>query len=401
MDFWTILLAAFMPIARALLMCSVGALLAHKRVGTITAEGRCTLSRLVANLFLPALTLDKLTKSLSPTTMLLWWPLPCFVGLNIAMGMLVGYVVGHVVVPRSLLGVFTATIAMGNYGNLALVLVPALCTDPHSPLSAVPQCQEQGIAYVMYGQWVANFFGWTAVYVIMQPPTYTDLDRSPSSPTDAEMPVLLPRPPGQSDPPTAPVDPPSMASNLGKQLLQPPIVSIAMALGLAVIPSAKGAIFDAGGTLRPLGACIETFSNGMIPMTMLILGSGLSRGAGGSSFPPRVIAVAVACRLLLNPLMGLSLLAGAEALGLLTPGDVVLRVVLLIQQCGPTSILLGTIANIHKHEVGTVSLTLFWQYLLVGPVMCLFLMAFFWLYGEEPPPVPVLRNLTSSAFLPA
>lgn len=58
-------------------------------------------------------------------------PFQCFrpstppTAINIAVGLLVGYSVGRFVAPGPSLGVFVATIALGNYGNLSLGMAAA------------------------------------------------------------------------------------------------------------------------------------------------------------------------------------------------------------------------------------------------------------------------------------
>ena len=47
----------------------------------ITPEGQAVMSKLIFNIFSPALALDKIIKGVSPRTMLLWWPIPAFVGV--------------------------------------------------------------------------------------------------------------------------------------------------------------------------------------------------------------------------------------------------------------------------------------------------------------------------------
>ena len=62
----------------------------------------------------------------------------------------------------------------------------------------------------------------------------------------------------------------------------------------------------------------------------------------------------------------------------------ILRVA-LSPQCSPGAAMLTTIANLHQHEVGTTSLLLFWQYIILAPVLTLYMMAFFWLYSARAP----------------
>jgi predicted permease len=388
MDFWALLLAAVLPIVRVVLIWAIGAVLATKRLGIITPAGRHVMSQLVFNVFSPALLLEKLIKTLTPRAMLLWWPVPFFVALNILIGLCVGFVAGRFLKVGPALGVFVACVAIGNYGNLPLVLIPALCTDPHSPLHVVPDCVDTGIAYVMFGAWVGSLAAWTVAWVIMRPPgTYQDLELNAPAESDTIAPGAVspgPQPPSVGNTPSTPG---ARRVSFWARLRQPPLIATALAFIVSAIPGARGVLFDPGGVLRPVGGCLETLSGGTIPMIMLLLGSSLSRGTHPSSLPPSAIAVVVGCRLLLTPVVGMALVFAAEAAQLLDPRDAILRMVVMLHQCTPGAAMLNTIANLHQYEVGTTSLLLFWQYILYAPVLTLYIMAFFWLYGDTISPV--------------
>lgn len=45
----------------------------------------------------------------------------------------------------------------GNIGNIPLVLIAALCRDPTNPFGDSDKCNEDGNAYISFGQWVHVF----------------------------------------------------------------------------------------------------------------------------------------------------------------------------------------------------------------------------------------------------
>lgn len=51
----------------------------------------------------------------------------------------------------------------GNIGNIPLVLISALCRDPSNPLGDSSKCNQDGNAYISFGQWVCLFllFFWS------------------------------------------------------------------------------------------------------------------------------------------------------------------------------------------------------------------------------------------------
>jgi auxin efflux carrier family protein len=46
----------------------------------------------------------------------------------------------------------------GNIGNIPLVLIAALCRDPSNPFGDSDKCNQDGNAYISFGQWVCLVF---------------------------------------------------------------------------------------------------------------------------------------------------------------------------------------------------------------------------------------------------
>lgn len=46
----------------------------------------------------------------------------------------------------------------GNIGNIPLVLIAALCRDPSNPFGDSDKCNQDGNAYISFGQWVRHTF---------------------------------------------------------------------------------------------------------------------------------------------------------------------------------------------------------------------------------------------------
>ena len=44
----------------------------------------------------------------------------------------------------------------GNIGNIPLVLIAALCRDPSNPFGDSDKCNQDGNAYISFGQWVRH-----------------------------------------------------------------------------------------------------------------------------------------------------------------------------------------------------------------------------------------------------
>lgn len=102
----------------------------HALQGILDQQGRRTLSKLVYCLFTPALSFTKLAPVLSGRHLLQWMPLVVNMLFSVAVGLLLGGLLLLLVSPPKALKrhVMVAT-ALGNAGNLPLVLVAALIRE--------------------------------------------------------------------------------------------------------------------------------------------------------------------------------------------------------------------------------------------------------------------------------
>lgn len=55
----------------------------------------------------------------------------------------------------------------GNIGNIPLVLIAALCRDPSNPFGDSDKCNQDGNAYISFGQWVCLIFSFRELYIFM------------------------------------------------------------------------------------------------------------------------------------------------------------------------------------------------------------------------------------------
>ena len=85
-----ILRGAFLPVVEVLLLIGTGALMT--RMGVIDGGTRTAMSKLVANVFTPALSLVKIAGAMTPSTLVRLWPAPLGVAVNIAIGTAAGWV---------------------------------------------------------------------------------------------------------------------------------------------------------------------------------------------------------------------------------------------------------------------------------------------------------------------
>ena len=97
-----------------------------------------------------------------------------------------------------------------------------------------------------------------------------------------------------------------------------------------------------------------------IPALMLVLGANLASGPGATAVPTRSIVAVALGRLVLLPLSGLALVAGAYRLGLLANLDSTALVVMLLMWAVPTALMVHSVATMFQNKQDEVASMLFW-----------------------------------------
>ncbi|KAJ7540542.1 hypothetical protein O6H91_10G020400 [Diphasiastrum complanatum] len=161
-----------MPIAKVLVMCSLGLLMATRRVNILSeSSSRKGLSKLVFSLFLPCLIFTQLGSAVTLGKMIRWWFVPVNIVISACLGCLVGLVVALIFRPQPQFFKFTIVmVGIGNIGNIPLVLIDAVCRDQNNPFGDPQQCDTNGVAYISYGQWVGAVIVYTFVFQMLSPP---------------------------------------------------------------------------------------------------------------------------------------------------------------------------------------------------------------------------------------
>lgn len=125
--------------------------------GLLDPAGRRTLSGLVYYVFVPALIFDKLAGAITIERLLQWWPLAVNTLVSILIGLLLGNWVANLLQPEAWFRPHTVvSVAMGNVGNLPLVLIHALAQSGAVGVAGPPEEADRlAIAYVVMGMWVS------------------------------------------------------------------------------------------------------------------------------------------------------------------------------------------------------------------------------------------------------
>lgn len=356
---------AVLPIAKVFTMCFMGLLMSSKYVNILPANGRKLLNGLVFSLLLPCLIFSQLGRAITLDKIFQWWYIPVNVVMGTISGSLIGFIVASIVRPPYPYFKFTIIhIGIGNIGNIPLVLIAALCRDKSNPFGDSEKCNQDGNAYISFGQWVGAIVLYTYVFQMLAPPPGGSFDvneqenlpiKSGTNNYVAEQVPLLSaeEPQGTS----------IQSSKGGKiicqlcylaeklkinQIFQPPIVASVLAIFIGAVPFLKRLILTDDAPFFFFTDSCLILGEAMIPCILLALGGSLvdGPGAGSKLIGFRTTAAIIFARLVLVPPAGLGIVTLADKLGFFPKDDKMFKFVLLLQHTMPTSVLSGAVANL-------------------------------------------------------
>ncbi|EFJ37789.1 hypothetical protein SELMODRAFT_73552 [Selaginella moellendorffii] len=399
---------SLMPIAKVLVMCALGAIMASPRINILTANTRKQLSKLVFTLFLPCLIFTKLGSAVTLQKMLEWWFIPVNVLLATILGCALGWLVAVIIKPpREFFNLTIVMIGVGNIGNIPLVLLGAVCRDDENPFGDPATCNAQSVAYISFGQWVGAVIAYTFVMRMLRPPKG---DTTAIQECDLTEPLVI-KINGQTavvNPLEVPVvkDYPQLTAYAEdewkdpahnkvqesfmlcqtrtdekflatlRSVMQPAINASILALVVGAIPFLKYLFLDDDGALFFLSDALNITGSAMVPCMMLVLGASLAKGPGASSLGMKTTVTITVVRLLVMPAIGLLVVEGADRLSLIPAQNKLFRFVLLLQHSMPSSILAGTVASIQGHGEKEISAVLFWEHICAVFTMTAWLVLF-------------------------
>ncbi|KAM5558035.1 protein PIN-LIKES 2 [Rosa sericea] len=162
-------LSAVVPLLTFLSMGLIGLVLAHPKYQLVPRATFTFLSKLVFVVFLPCLIFTYLGPTITLKNLLLWWFIPVNVVLSTAIGCVLGLLVALICRPPRDYFRFTIIMtAFGNTGNLPLAIVTSICQSDDNPFGS--DCNDYGVSYVSFSQWVSVILVYTLVYHMMEPP---------------------------------------------------------------------------------------------------------------------------------------------------------------------------------------------------------------------------------------
>ncbi|VAI52223.1 unnamed protein product [Triticum turgidum subsp. durum] len=149
MGFVSLLAVASTPVVEVLLVALLGAYLASPRCGLLAPSARADINRVVYAVFTPALLLASLASTVTLQDALSWWFMPVNIGIIFFAGGVLGWLAVLILrPPPHLRGLVVASCSAANFGNLLLIVIPAVCREDGNPFGG--DCTSRGLSYASF-----------------------------------------------------------------------------------------------------------------------------------------------------------------------------------------------------------------------------------------------------------
>ncbi|PNT69745.1 protein PIN-LIKES 7 [Brachypodium distachyon] len=174
MGFVSLLLVASSPVVEVLLIAVLGAYLAsgHGHKVLLGASARTDINRVVYAVFTPALMLSSLARTVTLRDAVSWWFMPVNIGIIFLAGGLLGWAAVFLLrPPQHLRGLVVASCSAANFGNLLLIMIPAVCREEGNPFAedgGAGVCTDRGLSYASFSMALGGLYIWTHTYSVMK-----------------------------------------------------------------------------------------------------------------------------------------------------------------------------------------------------------------------------------------
>ncbi|VAI63987.1 unnamed protein product [Triticum turgidum subsp. durum] len=167
MGFVSLLAVASTPVVEVLLVALLGAYLASTRCGLLAPSARADINRVVYAVFTPALLLASLASTVTLQDALSWWFMPVNIGIIFFAGGVLGWLAVLVLrPPPHLRGLVVASCSAANFGNLLLIVIPAVCREKGNPFGG--DCTGRGLSYASFSMALGGLYIWTHTHGVMK-----------------------------------------------------------------------------------------------------------------------------------------------------------------------------------------------------------------------------------------
>ncbi|CAJ1942145.1 unnamed protein product [Sphenostylis stenocarpa] len=373
MGFLELFVVASFPVIKVLLITALGLFLALDDISILGDDARKIVNQLVFYVFNPSLVGSNLAKTITFESVVKLWFMPVNILATFILGSAMGWILIKITRPPKhmeglILGCCSAEIpeapsplpAIGNLGNLPMIIIPAICNEKGSPFGEPDLCHQYGMAYASLSMAIGAVFLWSYVYNIMRISS-SRVQKEDNTTIDDAYTILLP-------------DEESEKKICGYII--------------GVVPQIRNFAIGNEAPLRVVEDSASMLGDAAIPTVTLIMGANLLKennygemhGAGlkGSSTPLWTVVGIVAVRYIFLPLLGVAVVKAAIHLSLVH-SDCLYQFVLLLQYALPPAMNIGTIAQLFGSGESECSVIMLWTYSLASFAVTLWSTFFMWL----------------------
>lgn len=413
MGFWGLLEVASMPILQVLIVSAIGAFMATDYLNLLPSNTRNSLNKIVFVVFTPSLIFASLVETVTFQDIISMWFMPINIGITFLCGGILGWIAVKLIKPKPHLeGLIIAMCSTGNFANLLLIMVPAICMDDGSPFGDHGICKAKGLSYASFSMALGSFYTWTCTYQMIQASTLKynamkvtdklshdankDLNANENShllnkEDDVHINTIMPSSSLTSQDTenqcigtvkkkdgTISDKLVQILKKIIEQLLAPPTLGSFAGLIIGAIPFVKNLLIGEKAPLRVVQDSMTLLGDGTIPCLTLILGGNLTQGLRKASVGPTIIITVMIVRYLILPVIGIGVIKMAANMGLV-PLDPLFRFVLLIMFALPPGVNISTMAELFSVGQEECAMLMMWTYMAAAFALTTWSSLYMWI----------------------
>ncbi|CAI0474208.1 unnamed protein product [Linum tenue] len=283
----------------------------------------------------------------------------------------------------------------GNYGNLLLIVLPAICKEDGTPFGEDhATCGSIGLSYASFSAALGSIYVWTIAYQLVRTSAIklkqldevadeleaskllNDVDQD----ANLQGSLLLedarvPKPAAASSGWSQVVE---VLHRILHELTAPPTLATIFGFLFGATAFLRNLIVGEGAPLRVIQDSIALLGDGAIPSITLILGGNLTQGLRSSNIKPWMIVGVVCVRYVFLPVIGIFVVKAASGLGLL-PADPLFAYVLMLHYSIPPAMNIGTMTQLFDVAQEECSVIYLWTYLFAAVALTLWSTVYLWM----------------------
>ncbi|PIN23398.1 putative membrane protein [Handroanthus impetiginosus] len=403
MGFLSLLEISSMPILHVLIISLLGAFMATDYLKLFPADARKSLNKIVFTVFTPSLIFASLAETVQFKDIVSWWFMPVNIGITFLVGGALGWAAVKILRPEPYLqDLIIAMSATGNFKNILLIVIPAICKEDGSPFGNKNVCSSVGLSYVSFSMAIGALYTWTYTYHLIRntEAKYTamlaatrDSSKKPNKDFEADEKTILLN--GEENDHISStdngdntkrqtVDAAVWSQILGvfhkivEQLKAPPILAAIIGLTFGAVTWLRNLIIGNDAPFRVIDDSIKLLGDGTSPCITLILGGNLTQGLSKGRVKPIMVIAVICVRSIALPAVGIGVVKAASHLGFL-PLDPLYQFVLMMHFSLPPSMNIGTMTQLFDVAQEECSLLLLWTYLVATVALTGWSTVFMWI----------------------